>query len=146
MPSECGPNKNNMGGGKKGAIWFCCKCGHFWSISLCPACINCSHQRCLRCTPDVGKPTKPSARHPQGTSRPVLPTQQPKPHYPLISPTQDAGSRNRSDDQALLGARTTSVSVYAAGLPIGKIAGTQTSGEVQGYPGSGGYTVSYQTA
>jgi hypothetical protein len=143
VPFECRPNKNNMGG----AIWYCCHCGHFWSSSLCPACVHCHHKRCPRCPPDrPGKPTNPSARRPQGTSRPVLPTQHPKPHYPLISPTQDAGSRNRPNGQALLGTRATSAPAHAAGFPIGKIAGTQTSGEVQGYPDSEGYTVRHQPA
>ena len=66
---------------------------------------------------------------------------QPKPRYSLVSPTQDAGPRNGSDDQAPLGARTTSASAHAAGLPIGKLAGTQTSGEAQGYPDGEGYIV-----
>lgn len=136
MQSECRPNKNDMGGGEKEAIWYCCKCRLFWSISLYGACTSCNHQRCPRCTSErAGK------QRPQETSRPVLSTQQPKPRYPLVSPTQDAGLRNGSNDQAPLGARTTSASAHAAGLPIGKLAGAQTSGEAQGYPDGEGYTV-----
>lgn len=142
MQSECKPNKNDMGGGKVEAIWYCCRCRHFWSSSLYAACTSCNHRRCLRCTSErAGKPGNPSTRRPQETSRPVLPTHQPKPRYPSVSSTQDAGPRNRSDDQAPLGARTTSESAHAAGFPIGKLAGTQTSGEAQGYPDGEGYIV-----
>ena len=130
MQSECRANKNDMGGGKKEATWFCCKCRHFWLSSLYGACTSCNHRRCPSCTSErAGKPENPSARPPRETSRPVLSTQQPKPHCPSVSPTQDTGPRNGSDDQAPLGARTTSASAHAAGLPIGKLAGTQTSGE-----------------
>jgi hypothetical protein len=139
VQSECRPNKNDMGGDKKETIWYCCKCTHFWSRSLYSACTSCHHRRCLRCTSESAE--KPSARRPQETSRPILSTQQPKPCYPLVSPAQDAGPRNGSDDQAPLGARTTSTSARTAGLPIGKSARTQTSGKAQGYPDGEGYIV-----
>jgi hypothetical protein len=142
VQSGCRPYKNNMGRGEKEAIWYCCKCRHFWSKALYFACTTCHHKRCPRCTSESAeKPGNPSARRPQEAPRPVLSTQQPKPRYPLVSPTQGAGPRNRSDDQAPLGTRTTSASAHAAGLPIGKLAGTQTSGEAQGYPDGEGYIV-----
>jgi len=142
LQSECRPNKNDMGGGEKEATWFCCNCRQFWLSSLYGACTSCNHRRCPRCASErAGKPGNPSRQCPQETSRPVLSTQQPKPRYPSVSPTQDASPRNGSDDQAALGARTTSASAYAAGLPIGKLGGTQTSGEAQGYLDGEGYTV-----
>jgi hypothetical protein len=131
-----------MGGGEKEAIWYCCKCTHFWSKALYSACTSCNHQRCVRCTSSSAeKPGNPPTRRPQGTSRPVLSTQQPKSRYPLVSPTKGAGPRNGSDDRAPPGTRTTSASAHAAGLPIGKLAGTQKSSEAQGYPDGEGYIV-----